>query len=173
MNLNLEKWQFVIVGAAVLLIAICCVFLMAQFIAGRRRRAYLIAAARVRSGHIPGEIPTVRGSLSGFGDLEPHSEFQPLSAANEGDYAVVDEQPRIRVSYVNAMAKKVEATLQVQHLDVQKRVVVGYCDLPVDVRRIPLRDITSARVADTGQRFDVNTWVDAVRVARRRRGMVA
>ena len=137
----------------------------------RRRSARLIAAARVRSGHIPDEIPTVRSGLAGFGELGPDSAPQALAANDEGHHAVVDEQPRIR--YVDPFgAKKRQTTLQVQHLDVQKRVIVGYCDLPADVRRIPLRNILAARIADSGQRFNVDTWVDAVRVARRRRGMM-
>ncbi|RZI97508.1 MAG: hypothetical protein EOP78_00740 [Variovorax sp.] len=175
MNVDLEKWQGMLILLAVALAVSAIVYGVWHSAASRRRSARLIAAARVRSGHIPGDLPTVRSGLTGFGDLGLDStETVVLAANDEHQYAVIDEQPRIRIRYVDPLgAKKLEATLQVQHLDVQKRVVVGYCDLPADVRRIPLRNILAARVADTGQRFNVDTWVDAVRVARRRRGMMA
>lgn len=178
MNLDLEKWQGVMVLLVVVLAVSTIVYLVWNSVAKRRRSARLIAAARVRSGHIPLELPTVRSGLTGltgFGELGLDSTPTVVLAANdENQYAVIDEQPLIRIRYVDPLgAKKLEATLQVQHLDVQKRVIVGYCDLPADVRHIPLRNILAARVADSGQRFNVDTWVDAVRVARRRRGMMA
>lgn len=173
MGSDLEKWQFVaavIVGG---LVVLGVLFFGWNRIAARRRSQYLIAAARVRSGYVPGGLPTVRGGLTGstgIGELGPASAPQPL-AANEGEFEeMVDEQPLIRIRYLDALSKKVDARLQVEHLDVQKRLVVGYCDHPGDTRRIPLRNIVGARIAETGQRFDVDTWVDAVRVARRRRG---
>lgn len=173
MGSDLEKWQFVgalIVGS---LVVLGLVLFGWQRVAARRRSQYLIAAARVRSGYVPGGLPTVRGGLTGstgMGELGPESAPQPL-AANEGEFEeMVDEQPLIRIRYLDALSKKVDAELQVEHLDIQKRLVVGYCDHPGDTRRIPLRNIVGARIAETGQRFDIDTWVDAVRVARRRRG---
>ncbi|RYF33246.1 MAG: hypothetical protein EOO26_08805 [Comamonadaceae bacterium] len=176
MNVDIEKWQGAMILLAVVMLISAIVYAVWHQTAKRRRSARLIAAARVRSGHIPGDLPTVRSGLTGFGDLGLDSSPTMVLAANddEGHYAVIDEQPRIRIRYVDPIgAKKLEATLQVQHLDVKKRVVVGYCDLPADVRHIPLSNILAARIADTGQRFNVDTWVDAVRVARRRRGMMA
>ncbi|MBU2285776.1 MAG: hypothetical protein KKC85_05015, partial [Gammaproteobacteria bacterium] len=87
----------------------------------------------------------------------------------KGEHAIVDEQPRIRVRYVDAQGKKAECTMQVDYLDVQKKFIRGHCELPGDFRRIPLHLISSARLAESGQRFNVDTWVEAVRVARRRR----
>ncbi|RYF57050.1 MAG: hypothetical protein EOO29_51750 [Comamonadaceae bacterium] len=173
MNVDIEKWQSATVLLTVALVVIGLLYAAWHIAAQRRRSARLIAAARVRSGHIPGDLPTVRTGLTAFGDLGFDSAPQALAANDSGDCTVVDEQPLIRIRYVDpAIARKIDATLQVQHLDVQKRVVIGYCDLPADVRRIPLRSIVAARIADSGQRFDVDTWVDAVRVARRRRGMM-
>lgn len=173
MGFDLEKWQVVAVVLGGSLVILGLVFFVWHHIAGRRRSQYLIAAARVRSGYVPGGLPTVRGGLggnTGMGELGPASAPQPL-AANEGEFEeMVDEQPLIRIRYLDALSKKVDVTLHVEHLDVQKRLVVGYCDHPNDMRRIPLRNIVGARIAETGQRFDIDTWVDAVRVARRRRG---
>lgn len=170
MNIDFGHWQ---TTALLLMLALVIGlgYAVWKISAQRRRSARLIAAARVRSGHIPGELPTVRSGFTAFGELSPDSAPQPLAANDDGEYAVVDEHPRIRIRYLDPTgSRKVDAVLQVQHLDVQKRVVIGYCDLPADVRRIPLRNILAARIADSGQRFNIETWVDAVRVARRRRG---
>ncbi len=173
MNIDLDRLYGAVSLFTIALVVVGAIYAVWHTVASRRRSARLIAAARVRSGHVPGGLPTVRGGLSGFGEIGPHSRPQPLAANDDGEFAVIDEHPRIRIRYVGAAGKKIEATLQVQHLDVNKRMVTGYCDLPVDVRNIPLRDIVAARIADSGQRFNVDTWVDAVRVARRRRGMMA
>lgn len=174
MDIDFAQYQSGVLAVAVAAAVIGVAYAAWQTLAKRRRSARLIAAARVRCGHVPGGLPTVRSGLTGFGDLGMDSAPQTLAANDEPEFAVIDEQPRIRIRYVDpAFSRKVEATLQVQHLDVQKRVVIGYCDLPADVRHIPLRNILAARIADSGQRFNVDTWVDAVRVARRRRGMMA
>lgn len=173
MNIELDKWHGVASLFTVVVVIALLVYAVWHIAANRRRSARLIAAARVRSGHIPGELPTVRAGFTGFGELGPDSAPQPLAANDDGEFAVIDEHPRIRIRYLSPTHKKIEATLQVQHLDVHKRVVIGYCDLPADVRSIPLRNIVAARIAESGRRFNVDTWVDAVRVARRRRGMMA
>jgi hypothetical protein len=125
----------------------------------------------VRSGHIPLEIPSVRGGLSRTGDAPPDT-LPEWFIQGKGEHPVVDEQPRIRVRYLDPRGRKAECTLQVDHLDVQKRILHGHCELPGDLRRIPLQQITGARIAESGQRFNIDTWVDAVRVARRRRGQL-
>lgn len=174
MNIDVENLQSVVVPLLAAVVLAGLAWIAWQGTAKRRRSAQLIAAARVRSGHVPVDLPKVRSGLTAFGELGPDSAPQALAANDDTDYAVVDEQPLIRLRYVDpAVARKVEATLQVQHLDVKKRVIVGYCDLPADVRHIPLRNVLGARIADSGQRFNVDTWADAVRVARRRRGMMA
>ena len=175
MGSDLEKWQVAAALTISSLLILWLFFFVWNRVAARRRSQYLIAAARVRSGYVPGGLPTVRGgatSPTSMGELGPASAPQPL-AANEGKFIfekMVDEQPLIRIRYIDALSRKVDEELQVEHLDLQKRLVVGYGDRPGDTRRIPLRNIVGARIVETGQRFDIDTWVDAVRVARRRRG---
>ena len=170
---DLEKWQFGAVVIVVGLVAISLVVLGWKRVAVRRRSRHLIAAARVRSGYVPGGLQIVRGGFSGstgMGRFGPASALRPL-ATNAGEFdEIVDERPLIHIRYQDALAKKIDAKLQVEHLDLQKGLVVGYCGHPGDTRRIPLSDIVRARIAANGQRFDVDTWIDAVRVARRRRG---
>lgn len=178
MGSDLEKWQVAAAMTVGSLLILWLFFFVWNRVADRRRSQYLIAAARVRSGYVPGGLPTVRGGATGstgMGELGPASAPQPL-AANEGEFVfekMVDEQPLIRLRYIDALSRKVDEELQVEHLDLRKRLVVGFSDHPGDTRRIPLRNIVGARIAETGQRFDIDTWVDAVRVARRRRGQKA
>lgn len=141
-------------------------------LADRRDTERRIAAARVRSGHIPLEIPTVRASLAASNDDTAPDTLPEWFIQGKGEYAVVDEHPRIHLRYIDPNGRKAECTLTVDHLDVQKKYIMGHCELPGDIRRIPLAKINAARIAESGQRFNVDTWVDAVRVARRRRGQV-
>jgi hypothetical protein len=138
-------------------------------IAGRREMERRIEAARVRSGHVPLEIPTVRGGASPSGDSVPDT-LPEWFIQGKGEHAIVDETPRIRVRYFDGHDRKIECILQVDQLDLQKKVIVGHGELPGDTRRLPLHRIASARIAESGQRFNIDTWVEAVRVARRRRG---
>lgn len=138
-------------------------------IAGRREMERRIEAARVRSGHVPLEIPTVRGGVSPSDDSVPDT-LPEWFIQGKGEHAIVDETPRIRVRYFDGHDRKIECILQVDQLDLQKKVIVGHGELPGDTRRLPLHRIASARIAESGQRFNIDTWVEAVRVARRRRG---
>ena len=170
MGIGLMQWQFIV--ALLTGVLLLWVAMWAWRRAAMRREAERrIEAARVRSGHVPLEIPTVRGGMTSSGDSVPDT-LPEWFIQGKGEHAVVDETPRIRVRYVDAHDRKVECTLQVDHLDVQKKTITGHSELPGDIRRVPLHRITSARIADSGQRFNVDTWVDAVRVARRRRGQV-
>lgn len=173
MKVDYETWQSAMGLLTAALIAIGLGYAVWQIAARRRRAIRRIAAARVRAGHVPGDLPSVRGELTGFGEIGPDRGPQTLPGYEEYADDVVDEQPRLRLCYVDPMAKKVEATLQVQHLDVQNRLLIGYCKLPGDTRQIPLRSILAARIAGSGQRFNVDRWADAVHVARRRRGLLA
>ncbi|MDM0011884.1 hypothetical protein QTH87_05465 [Variovorax sp. J22P168] len=171
MNVGPAQWQL-----PMALLTIALLFGIAMWawrrVAGRRDAERRIAAARVRSGHVPLEIPTVRGAVAtGSGDSVPDT-LPEWFIQGKGEHAVVDETPRIRLRYLDSHDRKHECVLQVEHLDVQKKTVLGHGDLPGDVRKIPLHRITSARIADSGQRFNVDTWLDAVRVARRRRGQL-
>ncbi|VWX62179.1 conserved hypothetical protein [Burkholderiales bacterium 8X] len=144
-------------------------------VANRRETERRIEAARVRSGHVPLEIPTVRGSISPSSASSTSAEGSPDTLPEwfiqgKGEHAIVDEHPRIRVRYLDPQGRKAECVMQVDHLDAQKKYILGHGEMPGDVHRIPLHKITGARIAESGQRFNVDTWVEAVRVARRRRG---
>lgn len=171
MDIGLAQWQFLVALLTGALLLFVVTWVAWHRIAERRETERRIAAARVRSGHVPLEIPTVRGELVRSDDSTPDT-LPEWFIQGKGEHAVVDEQPRIQVRYFDPRGQKAECTMQVDHLDVQKRILNGHCELPGDLRRIPLHQITSARIAESGQRFNIDTWVDAVRVARRRRGQV-
>lgn len=171
MDIGLAQWQFLVALLTGALLLFVIMWIAWRRLAERRETERRIAAARVRSGHIPLEIPSVRGGLSRTGDAPPDT-LPEWFIQGKGEHPVVDEQPRIRVRYLDSRGRKAECTLQVDHLDVQKRILHGHCELPGDLRRIPLHRITGARIAESGQRFNIDTWVDAVRVARRRRGQL-
>lgn len=166
MDIELVQWQFLAAALTGVLLLLVAMWVAGRRIAARRDAKRRIAAARVRSGHVPLEIPTVRGSVGGDSTPDTLPEW---FIQGKGEHAVVDEQPRIRLRYIDPQGRKTECALQVDHLDVQKKLLVGHCELPGDTRRIPLHQITGARIAGSGQRFNIDTWVDAVRVARRRR----
>lgn len=169
MGFSMAQWQFfaALLTGVLLLLAVMWAWRRA---AGRRETQRRIEAARIRSGHVPLEIPTVRSSLGpSSGDSVPDT-LPEWFIQGKGEHAIVDEHPRIRVRYVDAHDKKIECVMQVDHLDLQKKIITGHGEMPGEVRRVPLHRIHSARIAETGQRFDVDTWVEAVRVARRRRG---
>lgn len=170
MSAGPAQWQLgmALLTGVLLLVAVMWAW---RRVATRREAERRIAAARVRSGHVPLEIPTLRGAPSGNGDSVPDT-LPEWFIQGKGEHAVVDEQPRIRLRYLDSHGRKHDCTLQVDHLDVQKKILVGHGDLPGDIRRLQLHRITDARVAESGQRFNLDTWLDAVRVARRRRGQI-
>ncbi|VTU23748.1 hypothetical protein SRS16CHR_03315 [Variovorax sp. SRS16] len=169
MNIGLAQWHFFAVLSTGGLILLALMWFAWHRVIGRREAERRIAAARVRSGHVPLEIPTVRGRLDDLGETPPDT-LPEWFIQGKGEHAIVDEQPRIRIRYLDPHGKKAECTIQVDHLDVQKKIITGHSELPGDIHRLPLHAITGARIADSGQRFNVDLWVDAVRVARRRRG---
>ena len=168
MDFGTAQWPFIaaLTTGALLLIAI--MWLAWNRSTEKRETERRIEAARVRSGHVPLEIPTVRGGLSRSEETAPDT-LPEWFIQGKGGHAVVDEQPRIRVRYIDEEGRKAETIMQVDHLDVQKKFITGHSELPGEIQRLPLHRITSARIAETGQRFNLDTWVDAVRVARRRR----
>ncbi|MEJ8824266.1 hypothetical protein WKW80_19875 [Variovorax humicola] len=172
MNVFLDdRWQL-IAWMGVALIAIAFVYYGWHVKAVRSEAARRIEAARVRSGHVPLEIPTTRGGLrsgtSSGGDPDTLPEW---FIQGSGEHAMVDETPRMQIRYLDVDGKKVQNVLQVEQLDLQKKLIVGHTDTPGDVRKIFLHQVLAARSAETGQRFNLDTWVEAVRVARRRRGL--
>ena len=171
MNLDLENWQFLVLIAAVTVLLVSLLYYGWHQVATKRETARRIAAARVRSGHVPLEIPTTRGGLrSGATDHAPDT-LPEWFIQGEGEHAIVDETPRMQIRYLDVDGKKVQNVLHVQQLDLHKKLIVGHTGTPGDVRKIFLHQVLAARSAETGQRFNLDTWVEAVRVARRRRGM--
>ncbi len=171
MDITLEKWQLVALIGAVVALLVAVLYLGWHQIATQRETARRIAAARVRSGHVPLEIPTTRGGLrSGTADGAPDT-LPEWFIQGEGEHAMVDENPRMQIRYLDVDGRKVQNVLHVQQLDLQKKLIVGHTGMPGDVRRIFLHQVLAARSAETGQRFNLDTWVEAVRVARRRRGL--
>ena len=168
MGIGLMQWQFIV--ALLTGVLLLWVAMWAWRRAAMRREAERrIEAARVRSGHVPLEIPTVRGGMTSSGDSAPDT-LPEWFIQGKGEHAVVDEHPRIRVRFLDPAGKKAELTMQVDHLDIQRKTLIGHSEIPGDIR-LPLHRITTARIAESGQRFNVDTWVEAVRVARRRSGM--
>ena len=160
MNAGLTGGLAWAIGAVGLLLVCWIVFKSVQ---SRREAKQRIWAARVRSGHVPLEIPTVRGGLGDAPDTYPEW------AKHRHDQIVVDEQPQIHIRYVDMFGKLNERTIQVEHLDLQKRTIVARGDSIDEPRLFPLEKIQVAKNVETGKTFNLSTWADAVRAARRRR----
>ena len=164
MNVDLGNWQYVL-GLVVALVAILTVcYLIWQSVQSRREVERRIGAARVRSGHIPLEIPSVRGGLGDAPDTYPE-----WARKGHHEQVMVDEQPRIHIRYIDIFGKVTERTIQVEQLDLQRRTIVARMDTIDAPSVFPLEKIQLARNVETGKPFNLGTWVDAVRVARRRR----
>ncbi len=164
MNVDLGNWQYVVGLLVGLVAALTVCYIVWQSVQARRETQRRIGAARVRSGHIPLEIPSVRGGLSDAPDTYPE-----WARKGHHEQVMVDEQPSIHIRYIDIFGKTAERTIHVEHLDLQHRTIVAHGD-SLDVPHIfPLEKIQLARNVETGKPFDLGTWVDAVRVARRRR----
>ena len=166
-----EYWQWTpgLGAAAGALLMFALIYMSWQRLATQREKARRIAAARVRSGHVPLEIPTLRSSLSTVSSDAPDTHTGWSSHIDHG-MVTVDEQPRIHISYTESNGKLAERVIKVEQLDLHRRLIVARGDFADDdVRIVPLDRIRQARNADSGQPFGLGTWVDAVRVARRRR----
>ncbi len=163
MDVNGQNWQWM-VGV---LIGVVALSVIGWKVWSRRARAQAsarrIAAARVHSGYVPPELPTVRATLAGASaDIAPDTLPQ-------GGGAIVDEHPLLQLKFFDADGKKTVRTVQVERLDLQRKVIVGRDDPAGEAKRFPIDRVLAARIAQTGRSFDVDTWVNAVRVARRRR----
>ena len=171
MDFEFDDFQQRIAAAAVglmVLLALC--WTVARRLVARSEARRRIEAARVRSGHVPLEIPTVRGDLGTIGEDGEPDTLPGWFLEGKGGYAVVDEHPRIHLRYRDPKGRKAECIMKVEKIDLRKRYLAGYGDLPGEQHVVPFHAIKAARIADTGQRFNVDFWVDAVKVARRRRG---
>lgn len=158
--MNVQNWQWILVvliGVVALSVTAWSRHARAQ--ASARR----IAAARVHSGYVPPELPTLRGGLGGVSD-DVSLDTQPQSAD-----PVVDEHPLLHLKFFDGNGKKIVRTVQVERLDLERKVIIGREDAAGEAKRFPIDRVLAARIAQTGRSFDVDTWVNAVRVARRRR----
>src|SRR3954462_9148919 len=99
MSIGLAQWQFFValLTGVLMLWAVTWAWRRA---ATRREAERRIEAARGRSGHVPLEIPTLRGSLTSSDDSVPDT-LPEWFIQGKGEHAVVDETPRIRVRYVD------------------------------------------------------------------------
>jgi hypothetical protein len=170
MNDLIESRQMALVAMAIVLIVLAFAFYALRRKAARIEARQRIEKARLRSGHVPFEVPTRRAGLSGgtsFGELEDLPE--PFATEGEGDRTAVDETPRMRIRYLDVSGKKVEEVLQVDRLDLGKKLIACHADTPGAHRTIFLSQVLAARNAETGQRFNLESWTEAVRVARQRR----
>ena len=166
MNELLESRQL-IVAMAIVLIVLALAYAALRRNAARVEVRRRIEAARLRSGHAPLGVPTTRSSTSREG---PDTLPEWLSQ-DEVELAAVDETPRMRLRYLDANGKKTQGVLQVERIDLEKRLIVGRTETPGEVRKVFLHQVLIAHSVETGQRFNLDTWVEAVRVARRRRGL--
>jgi|GEM_PF-2283014 len=167
MNIELSIWQSAMVWGTVLLLGVAVAYRIIERLRARRQAHRRIVAARVRSGHVPLEIPTVRGGLGS--KSRQATQWGDLDDGEDEDHVVVDEQPRIRIQYIDFHGRPTEHTVQVERLDLYRQAIVSRAELVDDVRIYPLQRITAAYNAATGKPFNLGLWVDAVRVARRRR----
>jgi hypothetical protein len=170
MNYLLEREQVVLVAMTIVLIVLAFAYYSLRRKAARVEVMRRIEAARLRSGYVPLEIPTTRVSLRS-GPPREEADFLPeWFTQGEDEFEMVDETPRVQIRYLDANGKKAEVVLQVEQLDLAKKLIVGHTDVPGDVRKIFLHQVLMVRSGETGQRFNLETWIEAVRVARRRRG---
>ncbi|MDN4589318.1 hypothetical protein DBA29_12520 [Xenophilus aerolatus] len=170
MKIDLASWQQFMLIAVLALGAVALVYRLVDRLMSRRQQRRRIVAARVRSGHVPLGIPTTRGSLGHAS--EPATLWDQLGDTQDGNAAiVVDEQPRIHIRYLDIYGKYAERTIHVERLDLHRQAIIAKGDALHDPKIFPLERIASARSATSGKPFNVGLWVDAVRVARRKREM--
>ncbi|MDQ7974188.1 MAG: hypothetical protein REJ24_16565 [Rhodocyclaceae bacterium] len=169
MKIDLASWQQFMLIALGALGALALVYRLVDRLLSRRQQRRRIVAARVRSGHVPLEIPTTRGSLARAS--EPATLWDQLGDSQGGDAMVVDEQPRIHIRYLDIYGKYAERTIHVERLDLHRQAIIAKGDALHDPKIFPLERIAAARNAVSGKPFNIGLWVDAVRVARRKREM--
>lgn len=160
----MNDWQYAVGLLVALVAALTVCYFIWRGVQARREAQQRIGAARVRSGHIPLEIPSVRGGLGDAPDTYPE-----WARHGHHEQVIVDEQPRIHIRYIDMYGKLAERTIQVEQLDLNRRVIVAHVDSLEAPSLFPLEKIQLARNVETGKPFNLSTWVDAVRVARRRR----
>ena len=160
---DFANWQHWMLIAVVAVGALALLYRLGSGTQARRQQKKRIVAARVRSGHLPLAIPTVHGDLG-----DPTTSWANLGH-DSGEPLVVDEQPTIRIRYTDPYGKLAERVIEVEHVDLHRQAIVAKGNSLYDPRIYPLERIVEARNNRTGKPFNLGLWVDAVRVARRRR----
>lgn len=163
MKTDFANWQHWMLITLLALGALALLYRLASSALSRRQQRKRIVAARVRSGHVPLDIPTTRGDLG-----DPTTSWSTLGHEG-GDPLVVNEHPTIRIRYNDPYGKLVERTIEVERVDLHRQAIVARGNSLYDPRIYPLERIVEARNTSTGKPFNLGLWVDAVRVARRRR----
>ncbi|RYF82394.1 MAG: hypothetical protein EOO29_07185 [Comamonadaceae bacterium] len=163
MKTDFASWQHWMFIALVALGALALLYRLGSGTLSRRQKKKRIVAARVRSGHVPLDIPTAHGDLG-----DPTTSWASLAHEN-GEPLVVDEHPTIRILYNDPYGKLADRTIEVEKLDLHRQAIVAKGNSLYDPRIYPLERIVEARNTRTGKPFNLGLWVDAVRVARRRR----
>lgn len=183
---DLSHWQTFMLIAVITLGAVALAYRLGERAFTRRQQRKRIMAARVRSGLVPLDIPTTtaRAALdnpsTGFGSTEfgttgfgspssGHASLWGQLGEDELNQPIVDEQPLIRIRYLDIYGKYAERTIQVEVLDLHRQAIIARVDNINDPRIFPLNRIAQARDVRSGRPFNLGMWVDAVRVARRRR----
>jgi hypothetical protein len=165
---SMTHWAKYMAIALGVLVALAVLYRLAAYLLGRRLQRQRVVAARERSAHMPLDIPSARADLPAT--RRPATQWDPLPGEAQNDsHRVVDEQPRIRIRYQDAWGKVAERVIEVERVDLHQQAVVAKGDSLHDPRIYPLSHIVDARHASTGQPFNLGQWVDAVRIARRRR----
>lgn len=167
MTSDFTNWQHWMVGALVALGALVLLYRLIGSLRTRQQQKRRIGAARVRSGHAPLDIPTTHGDLQGD-TADPGTNWSALGHG-EGQALVVDEHPTLLIHYLDPYGKLVERRIEVEQLDLHSQAIVARGNSLHDPRTYPLERITQVRDARSGQAFNLGRWVEAVRLAQRRR----
>lgn len=163
MDTELINWQYWMVVGLFALAALGGVYWLTSLTLSRHQKKKRIVAARVRSGHLPDHVPTVRGELG-----NPSTGWSSITPEG-GEVMVVDETPTIRIRYSDPYGKLAERTIEVERVDLHRQAIVARGNSLYDPRIYPLERIVEVRNTKTGKPFNLGLWVDAVRVAKRRR----
>lgn len=165
MKSDFSTWQQWMFMGLLALGALALLYRLTSSALSRHTQRKRIMAARVRSGHVPLDIPTTHADL----ETAPTSWATLQSEALGAGASVVDEHPTIRILYSDAYGKLADRTIEVEQLDLHRQAIVAKGNSLYDPRIFPLERIVEARNQRTGKPFNLGQWVDAVRVARRRR----
>ncbi|WP_225784772.1 hypothetical protein [Xenophilus sp. Marseille-Q4582] len=160
---DFANWQHWMLIALVAVGALALLYRLASSTHARRQQKKRIVAARVRSGHVPLDIPTTHGDLG-----DPTTSWANLGH-EDGKPRVVDEHPTLRIRYTDAYGKLAERVIEVERVDLHRQAIVAKGNSLYDPRIYPLERIVEVRNHRTGKAFNLGQWVDAVRVARRHR----